>query len=109
MMQYPTLPAISFKTVREKAIKQGLANILGESGAMSVIFNFKLNAYENDPIAFHNSLLGVFKETATKLLEKAIIKELFAQMGQSFDSSSSFDFATHMNFAKQLFVARMVQ
>ncbi len=99
----------SFKSIRQNAIKQGLTNVLGSTGAVAVIINFNLESYEDDPVAFHNSLFSVFKEPATQIMEKAIVKEVFGQMGEHFESSGAFDFPTHMNFAKQLFRARVVQ
>jgi len=97
----------SFKSITQKAIKQGLSNVLGSSGAVSVMVNFNLEAHEDDPIAFHNTLSSVFKAQA-EILEKSIVKELYALMGERFQSSPVFDFSNQMNFAKQLHRAKLV-
>jgi hypothetical protein len=97
----------SFSLLRQDAIKNGLSNILGQSGAVAVIINFNLDTAEDDPKSFHVKLSSVFRHQA-EILEKAIIKELYSRLGEVFHSSESFDFATHMNFAKQLFSAKTV-
>ncbi len=99
----------SFRSINQRAIKEGLSNVLGSSGAVAVIINFHLDAYEEDPRAFHKALSSVFKLQA-EILEKSIVKELYSQMGEHFSESygASFDFASHMNFARQLFSAKVV-
>jgi hypothetical protein len=96
------------KWARHNAIKQGLSNILGTHGAVSIIINFNLDAYEDDPEAFHKVLSTVFQSRA-EVLEKAIIKELYGLMGQHFESPSAFDFATQMNLANEHLSAKEVQ
>lgn len=86
---------------QQNAIKQGLSNILGLKGAVSMIINFNLDAYEDDPVAFHNVLFSVFQERS-EVLEKAIIKELYGLIGEHFESPSDFDYATQMDLAKEL-------
>lgn len=99
----------TFNSIRREAIRQGLSDILGLSGATSVIINFNLDAYEDSPASFHNSLYSLFKVPGTEVLEKSIIKELYGLMGEHFDSSGTFDFGTQMNFAKKLYNAKATQ
>lgn len=97
----------TFNSIRRQAIRQGLSNVLGASGATATIINFGLDAYEDNPAAFHNSLHSLFKVPGTEILEKSIVKEIYAQMGERFNSSESFDYVTQMNFAKKLYGARL--
>jgi hypothetical protein len=101
-------PVGSLKWAQQNAVKQGLTNILGQSGAVSMIINFNLDAYEDDPVAFHKQLLSVFKTRAV-ILEKAIVKELYALIGEPFENIFDFDFATQIDRAKQLFKAKKVE
>jgi hypothetical protein len=102
-------PRGSFKLIKQNAVKQGLSNILGVSGAVAVIVNFNLDAYDDNPVAFHKSLYSGFKSPATEILEKSIIKELYGQMGERFEFTSAFDFAATLNSAKDLFNIKKVQ
>ena len=108
IMQQLGPPIGSFKSINHQAIKEGLSNVIGSSGAVAVIINFHLDVYEDDPFAFHKALTSVFRLQA-EILEKSIVKELYSKMGERFETSSVFDFATHMDFLKQLFRAKVVQ
>ena len=99
----------SFNSIRRQAVKQGLANILGASGAASVIVNFSLDAYEDNPAAFHRNLYDLFKDPGTEVLEKSIIMELYSQLGDRFESHGNFDYAAQMDFAKKIYLIKAVK
>ncbi|MDH2899691.1 MAG: hypothetical protein PXY39_01845 [archaeon] len=101
-------PVGSLKWAQQNAVKQGLSNILGLSGAVSIIINFNLDAYEDDPAALHKLLVSAFKDHAV-ILEKSIMKEFYSLIGEPFESALVFDFATQLNSAKQLFEAKLVK
>ncbi len=84
----------------QTAVKQGLSNILGVNGAVALIINFNLDAYEDDPVAFHKVLFSVFKDK-TVILEKSIVKEFYELMNERFQSTFAFDFAAQMKLAKE--------
>jgi hypothetical protein len=98
-------PVGSLKWAQQNAVKQGLSNILGQSGAISLIINFNLDAYEDDPIGFHKLLVSVFKDRAV-ILEKAVVKEFYSLIGEPFETVFDFDFATQLNRAKQVLKAK---
>jgi hypothetical protein len=98
-------PVGSIAWARQNAIKQGLSNILGLSGAVSMIINFNLDAYEDDPSAFHNVLSSVFKGKA-EILEKSILKEFYESMNERFQSTFDFDFVAQMDAAEKLFQSK---
>jgi hypothetical protein len=89
----------------QTAVKQGLTNILGLNGAVALIINFSLDAYEDDPAAFHNVLFSVFN-SKTEILEKAIVKEFYELMNDRFQQTFVFDFATQMKVAKEKFTEK---
>ena len=73
------------------------------------MINFNLDAYEQDPVAFHSVLFSVFKGQS-EILEKAIVKEFYSLMGEHYQTTSDvFDFASQMNLAKKLFRVKMEQ
>jgi hypothetical protein len=98
-------PVGTLKWAQQNAVKQGLSNILGQSGAVSMIINFNLDTYEDDPVGFHKIMVKVFKDRAV-ILEKAIIKELYSLLGEPYESSFDFDYAAQLNRAKQLLEAK---
>jgi hypothetical protein len=98
-------PVGSLKWALQNAIKQGLSNILGQSGAISLIINFNLDAYEDDPAGFHRLMVSIFKDRAV-ILEKAVVKEFYALIGEPYETTFDFDYAGQLKRAKQLLEAK---
>ncbi len=93
----------SFKAVEQKAIKQGLSNVLGLSSAISVMINFSLDELIDDLPAFHKTLHGLFGSPATEILEREIVKQIFTMLGEAYVAPRSFKFVSAVEQARKIF------
>lgn len=93
-----------FSQILHGCIQDGLENALGESGMKVVLLNTELTRYADHPEELHRNLYDVFKEGAF-VLEKVIARELFQRLGVPYKDESDFDFARHVNRAKECFIA----
>ncbi len=94
-----------FCQILHESILDGLENALGGSGLKVVLLNVDLARYMNNPAELHRNLRGIFNEGAL-VLEKVIVKELFRRLDLPYEEKDDFDFARHVNHAKELFAAR---
>lgn len=95
----------SFSQIMNQSIVDGLANVIGKSGAQSVIINFHLGDSIMDPTTFHNAMVSAFQESGADLLEKAILKELYQKIGERFEPAfKPFNFTKEFESAKNLFL-----
>lgn len=74
--RFPTYSS-SFHNLLQQSVEEGLKNLLGDSASKAVLVNFKLLDNLN---RLHDVLSPVFKR-GTQILEKAIVKELYRNMG----------------------------
>jgi hypothetical protein len=100
----PRLEEESFSYLMVESIENGLANVIGKKGSEAVIRNFGLKDKAVNPEAFHQAMVSAMRESGANVLEKAIIKEIYAKYGQRFNSGSSFEFGQEFNTAKDLFL-----
>jgi hypothetical protein len=86
--------------LRESVI-EGLKGVLGESPMRAVLFHLGLNQFATDARALHEKLRSTFLEGSV-VLEKAIVKELWATVGIPHSESKHFDFEERVKFALQV-------
>ena len=97
----------SFHNLLEQSVRGGLKNLIGESASEAVLVNFKLLENLNE---LHGVLSPVFKQ-GTPTLEKAIVKEMFRNMGERYEqlSDKGFDYDLYVSFAKKMFEERRLR
>ncbi|MHB8701801.1 MAG: hypothetical protein ACYC7D_12420 [Nitrososphaerales archaeon] len=78
--------------------------MIGESGTEAVLVNFKL--FENLN-RLHDVLSPAFKQ-GTPTIEKAIVKELYRNIGERYEkfSEKGFDYDLYVSFARNVFEER---
>ena len=92
----------SFRSLEQRAIKEGLTNILGTGSAVAVIVNFNLDELSDDGPSLHRSLFGLFGTSATEVLEREIVRILYEKIGVSAPPSKKFDFVSALKRARQI-------
>ena len=109
MLSEKNAPAYSssFHNLMEQSVRGELKNLIGESASEAVLVNFKLLENLN---RLHDILSPVFKQ-GTPTLEKAIVKEMFRNMGESYEqlSDKGSDYDLYVSFAKKIFEERRVR
>ena len=96
-------PESGFESVFRNSMISALRNLLGEGGTDAIVFHAKLTE-TNDIRAIHQKLSSFFK-MGTPVLERAIVKELFAAMKIPYHERDQFDFMKEFNEASSRFVS----
>lgn len=94
----------SFSQLIGESIIEGLTNLIGRSGSMAIIINFRLEEKIMDPRAFHEAMMSAMRESGAMILEKAILKEIHRKLGTRFEPALPFDFEKEFNATKRLFL-----
>ncbi len=95
-----------FHDVLHESIREGMRNVLGETGMHAALFHLKSGQDPWRPKEFHDNLIAIFKDGAV-VLEKIIVKELFQRCGLIYQSTEDFDFQKSVNLAREVVVTRM--
>lgn len=96
----------SFAQIMRDSIRDGLTAVIGKSGMEAVYINFKLEKHLMDPSGAHESLLPAFKEHGARILERAIIKEVYRNINEPFDDQDYFSFENQFERTKNLYVTK---
>lgn len=94
-----------FANLLSESIREGLKNVLGESGMQATLFYLGLSEHFGNLELFHNRLHSMFKDGAV-ILEKIIVKELFRRLNLSNYGIAEFNFESYVSFAKEFFESR---
>ena len=94
-----------FHQVLRGCIEDGLRCVVGERGMKALLFRIECGQFIDNTEEFHRDLCLILGETAV-ILEKVVIKELFRRLGIEYEERGDFDFATYVNYAKELFTAK---
>jgi hypothetical protein len=70
-----------------------------------IIFHIEFGQSTDDPSEFHRNLQALLGNGAN-VIEKIIVKELFRRLNISYEEKGDFDFARHINEARELFSER---
>ncbi len=96
------LSSKGFEAVLRDSMISALRNILGEGGMNAVLFHTGLNK-TNDIQVIHQKLSSLFAQ-GTPVLERAIVKELFAEIKIPYNESDQFNFTNELGDAQKRFV-----
>ncbi len=102
----PQEKQVEFHDVLHDSIREGMRNVLGETGMSAVLFHLKLGQDTWRPNEFNDNLRAMFKDGAV-VLEKIIVKELFQRCGLIYQSTEDFDFQKSVDLAREMVVTRM--
>ncbi len=91
----------AFESVLRNSMTSALRNVLGEGGMNAVLFHTGLNK-TNDIQVIHEKLSSLFGP-GTPVLERAIVKELFAEIKIPYHESNQFDFSEELGDAYERF------
>ena len=91
-----------FQKLLESSLYEGMKIVLGDSGALAVMSNWKLGECLKDPKEFHNRLFAFLNEPGTTVIEKSIAKQLFRSIGQPYPKAEAFDFELILDFARRM-------
>jgi hypothetical protein len=68
-------------TVLEESIKEGLREVLGQSGLQMVLSLQPLGHISTDPAAFHDAMTSIFMERGATIIEREIARRLLDKLG----------------------------
>jgi hypothetical protein len=85
-----------FSSVLRQSTEYALKSVIGEGGAKVAFFHLKLGECLDDPEETNRRFTSMFK-TGTPVLEKAIVKELQAQIGVVAAEQTTFNFQDSIN------------
>jgi len=94
----------NFARILNNSIIEGMTNVLGKSGAESIMINWKLQDCMDKPSVFHNRLFSVLKEPGTGVIERAIVKDLFRAIEERYHESEEAGFENSIHLARRLFL-----
>lgn len=93
-----------FEPLLRNSMNSALRNVLGEGGMSAVLFHTGISK-TNDIQVVHDKLSSLFG-AGTPVLERAIVKELFAEIKIPYHESNQFDFMKELDDARKRFANR---
>lgn len=96
----------SFAQIMRDSFRDGLSAVIGKSGMEAVYINFKLEKYLMDPRGAHESLLPAFKEHGARILERAVIKEVYRKLNEPFIDQDNLGFENQFERTKNLYMTK---
>ena len=82
---------MGFDELFRQAVRSGLGDTLGEEVLAAFLYHSHLDLNKAEPNDIHKSLLAIFREDGTKILEMIIVKRLFEKVGLRRPNDESFE------------------
>ncbi len=84
----------------QDSVTGALADILGQSGSMAVLYHIHMEKSQINAEDLHQALVRLFGQPAL-VIEKMVVKRLFAQLGLIPSDDRSFDFRRSLDSARK--------
>jgi hypothetical protein len=90
----------------KQSVLEGLRYSLGEGGVTVLQRRFDLETVATQPDKLHSMLHSLFENTGGSVLERAVIKQLYENIGERFVESSCSSLQSCIEGAKEIFKAQ---